>query len=150
MKGKFRGIRVIKRGVSPRVVDALVVGSHGTTPVTGPQLESLFGLPSTYMRFTTISAAKLHRPGPSRDELIRFYPRALRAVLRVPTMMLSGFVFPASKGSTITIQRLARHHHWRTVRRVRVGAAGSYAVPIGAGTYRVLYSGVAGDPVTIG
>ena len=149
VKGRFRGIRVTKRGVSPRVVYAEVVGSRGKTSVTGPQLEQLFGLPSTYMRFTTISAARRHRPAASRDSLARVYPTALRAVARSSGWMLSGFVFPASKGSTVAIQRRTGKR-WRTVRRLRVGAAGGYAISLRRGSYRVLYGGLAGDPVTLG
>lgn len=44
LKGSFRGIKVIKRGVSPRVVRAQVKGSRGTVTVTGPQLRGRLGL----------------------------------------------------------------------------------------------------------
>ncbi|MBO9532349.1 MAG: SpoIID/LytB domain-containing protein, partial [Solirubrobacteraceae bacterium] len=37
-KGTLRSIDVIKRGVSPRVIRADIVGSRGRTTVTGPQL----------------------------------------------------------------------------------------------------------------
>jgi stage II sporulation protein D len=149
VKGKFRGIRVTKRGVSPRVVDAQVVGSRGVTSVTGPQLEALFSLPSTYMRFTTVSSVKRRRPVPPRAELERFYPGAVRAALDTERAMIGGFVFPARKGSTVTIQRRARKG-WRTERRLRAGAKGSYALDVVRGSYRVLYDGVAGPTVTIG
>ena len=149
VKGKFRGIRVTSRGVSPRVINAEVVGSRGTTPVTGSQLESLFGLPSTYMRFTTISGARVHRLPPSRDAIDRFHPAALAAVARVPAPNLSGFVFPASPGSPIILQRRGRHG-WRKVRQLQAGAGGSYAVSVGAGTYRVVFEGAPGPVVTVG
>ena len=45
----------------PRVVSAEVVGTHGATAVTGPELQSRFGLMSTYMRFTTVSARAIRR-----------------------------------------------------------------------------------------
>ena len=35
VKGKFRGIQVVQRGVSPRIVEADVVGTAGRTRVTG-------------------------------------------------------------------------------------------------------------------
>jgi stage II sporulation protein D len=57
VKGTLRGIRVIRRGVSPRVVTAQVIGSRGTVDVSGPQLQQLFGLKSTYMCFAQISSA---------------------------------------------------------------------------------------------
>jgi SpoIID/LytB domain protein len=38
--GRFKRIKVLQRGVSPRVVRAQVVGTSGVTNVTGPQLRS--------------------------------------------------------------------------------------------------------------
>jgi stage II sporulation protein D len=149
VKGKFRGIRVTKYGVSPRVVGAEVVGSRGTTSVTGPQLEALFGLPSTYMRFTTISGVRIHRLPPSRDAIAHFYPAALAIVARAPSPNLSGSVFPASSGSSITLQRRGRKG-WRKLRRLALGTGGGYAISVGAGTYRVVFDGVAGPAVTLG
>jgi stage II sporulation protein D len=57
VKGSLIGIRVSKHGVSPRVVTAEVVGSGGTTTVTGLQLQRRFNLMSTYMSFATITAS---------------------------------------------------------------------------------------------
>jgi len=42
--GSYRGIRVIRRGASPRIIRADVVGSSGTRRLTGPQLRSRLGL----------------------------------------------------------------------------------------------------------
>jgi stage II sporulation protein D len=50
-KGSLRGIEVLKRGVSPRIVSALVMGSAGSTQVTGPELAARFLLPSTWAYF---------------------------------------------------------------------------------------------------
>ena len=50
--GTLQQINVTQRGVSPRVISAQVVGSRGTTTVTGAQLASAFGLMSTDMSFT--------------------------------------------------------------------------------------------------
>jgi stage II sporulation protein D len=50
--GTLQRIVVTRRGVSPRVISARVVGSRGTTTVTGSQLATAFGLPSTDMSFT--------------------------------------------------------------------------------------------------
>lgn len=54
--GSLQAIKVTQRGVSPRVVEAEVVGSKGTRTVTGEQLRTDLGTPSTWMSFTTISA----------------------------------------------------------------------------------------------
>jgi stage II sporulation protein D len=62
VKGRFRGIKVLQRGVSPRIVRAQVVGSKGTTNVTGPQLRARFGLFDTWAYFTTITASGKRAP----------------------------------------------------------------------------------------
>ena len=52
VKGGLESIQITKTGVSPRIVTANVVGSAGTTRVTGSQLQSALGLYSTWMSFT--------------------------------------------------------------------------------------------------
>jgi stage II sporulation protein D len=149
VKGKFRGIRVTKRGVSPRVISAVVVGSRGKTQVTGTQLETAFALPSTWMRFTTISSAKKKRPKLPRAALDHIFSVAVQAELRSHAEGLTGFVFPASKGSVLTAQRHVGKH-WRTFKRLRAGVGGSYTLAITrSGTYRVMFAGAVGPTITI-
>jgi stage II sporulation protein D len=52
VRGSLESIQITKTGVSPRIVTANVVGSAGTTRVTGSQLQSALGLYSTWMSFT--------------------------------------------------------------------------------------------------
>ncbi len=54
MKGRLKTIRVLKRGVSPRIVRAQVVGTRGTTDVTGPQLRKAFGLRDSWIHFRVV------------------------------------------------------------------------------------------------
>jgi stage II sporulation protein D len=49
--GRLRKIKVLKRGDSPRIVRARVVGSRGSSKVTGPTLQARLGLRSTWARF---------------------------------------------------------------------------------------------------
>lgn len=49
--GKLRKIKVLKRGDSPRIVRARVVGSRGGSKTTGPSLQARLGLKSTWARF---------------------------------------------------------------------------------------------------
>ena len=56
VKGSLRQIRVLRRGASPRVVRAQVVGTRGRTSATGPQLRARLGLYDTWARFTVITA----------------------------------------------------------------------------------------------
>jgi stage II sporulation protein D len=57
LKGKLRNIVVIQRGASPRIVKAKVVGSRGTTMVSGPDLRTALGLPDTWAYFTRSRSA---------------------------------------------------------------------------------------------
>ncbi len=109
VRGRLRGIHVTQRGVSPRVVSAEVVGTRGLTPVTGLQLQSVFGLMSTYMRFTTISAVRIHRAPAARDYL----KLALWDTL-------SGSVYPLRPGTPVLVQRLGRKG-WHTTLRLSTG-----------------------------
>ncbi|HMD57605.1 MAG TPA: SpoIID/LytB domain-containing protein [Solirubrobacteraceae bacterium] len=66
VKGSFKGIEVLRRGVSPRVVSALVLGSAGSTPVNGPELASRLGLSSTWAFFSVRNGSHV-RPEPDRS-----------------------------------------------------------------------------------
>ena len=52
LRGSFRGIEVLRRGVSPRIVSASILGSGGATPVSGPELAARLGLNSTWAYFS--------------------------------------------------------------------------------------------------
>jgi stage II sporulation protein D len=54
VKGSLRSIKVVKRGVSPRVVKARVVGTRGTTTITGATLRARLGLPDTWVKFKKV------------------------------------------------------------------------------------------------
>jgi stage II sporulation protein D len=49
--GRLRKVKVLKRGDSPRIVRARVVGTRGSSKVTGPTLQARLGLKSTWARF---------------------------------------------------------------------------------------------------
>ncbi len=51
LRGTLRRIAVTRRGVSPRIVRAVVVGSAGSVRVTGAELAAAFGLPDTWACF---------------------------------------------------------------------------------------------------
>ena len=57
VRGRLKSINVTQRGVSGRVIAAQVVGTRGSTAVTGGQLAAAFGLPTTLMSFSNVSAA---------------------------------------------------------------------------------------------
>jgi stage II sporulation protein D len=51
VRGKLKKVVVTQRGASPRIVRANLIGSRGTTTVTGPQLRDQLGLPDTWATF---------------------------------------------------------------------------------------------------
>jgi stage II sporulation protein D len=55
LKGSLKAIEVTRRGVSPRILSAVVVGTGGSTTVTGAQLAGSFGLPTTWICFAVSS-----------------------------------------------------------------------------------------------
>jgi stage II sporulation protein D len=66
VRGAFRGIGVLTRGVSPRIVSAEVLGSRGATPVSGPELAQRLGLGSTWAYFSVQTGQSIHA-GPDRS-----------------------------------------------------------------------------------
>ncbi|HUA75501.1 MAG TPA: SpoIID/LytB domain-containing protein [Solirubrobacteraceae bacterium] len=66
VRGRFQGIEVLKRGFSPRIVSAYVLGSRGRTAVSGAQLAARFGLFSTWAYFSTREGQSI-KPEPDRS-----------------------------------------------------------------------------------
>jgi stage II sporulation protein D len=124
VSGTLRGIAILTHGTSPRILTASVVGTRGRTTVTGQQLQQAFGLLTTDVSFTTITTVAGHTS-------------------------LSGTVFPASAGATVSVQA-ASAGPWRTIAHATLAANGVYQVPLPAsGTYRIAYAGINGPAVVL-
>ena len=156
-RGTFVGIKVLKHGVSPRIVSASVVGTKGSTTVTGAQLQQIFNLMSTYVSFTTISskAKSSTAPAPNTGGSTASGTEATDARSaavsrgRRESFALTGTVFPARPGVRVAVQELALRG-WTTIERVSTGSEGSYALAVpGPGRFRVLYEGMRGPVVTV-
>jgi stage II sporulation protein D len=127
VRGRFHGIKVIKRGVSPRVVRAQVKGSRGTVTVTGPQIRTRLGLRDSwfYMRKlkTTKNAAQARIASGTR-----------------PLSEISGTVEPVA-GRFVKLQRKGSDG-WKTIADVPVFRSkdvGRYSFHVAEhGLYRVL------------
>jgi len=61
LKGSLRGIEVLERGSSPRIVAAEVLGSRGDTAISGPELAGRLGLDSTWAYFSVRNGAVVKR-----------------------------------------------------------------------------------------
>src|SRR5918998_721143 len=55
--GAFRRLKVLRRGVSPRVVRARVVGTRGSRVVTGPQVRAALDLRDTWFTHYRVSSS---------------------------------------------------------------------------------------------
>jgi stage II sporulation protein D len=156
VRGRLIGIKVTKTGASPRIMLAQVVGTGGTTTVTGGQLESAFSLPSTWASFTTISTVVVQPPthaalgrGVASDLALIAQAKRLHGLLVAVPPAIRGSVFPARKGSLVTVEVHAGSG-WRASSKVRLSAGGAFAVLLPApGTYRVAYHGVNGPAVEV-
>jgi SpoIID/LytB domain protein len=131
--GSFRGIRVTERGVSPRIMTAQVVGSRGSTSVSGATLRSRLGLFDTWAYFKSITT------DPTGG-----------AVAASARYALHGRVIGARRGSRLDVQ-VRRGGRWRAAGTTRVGAHGAYRWTSSApGTYRVKSGAAPGPSVRVG
>jgi SpoIID/LytB domain protein len=136
VKGRFKGIEVTKRGHSPRIVSADIVGSGGRTKVDGATLRARLGLLDTWAYFTSIATRRTSPTGGTAAG-----PR--------PHAALAGSVVPAREGAEVQIQRL-ENGRWKRVASTAVRAGGTYRAAVaGPGTYRAVFSGDAGPSVRV-
>jgi stage II sporulation protein D len=137
--GAFRRLKVLQRGVSPRVVRARVIGTRGSRTVTGPQVRSALGLRDTwfthYRVASSASTARSARPA-------SWGPRpALRT--------LAGMMQPAPRKRMLRVER-RDDGRFRALTRVHTSRSGRYRVALArAGVYRVRYGAVTGPTVRV-
>jgi stage II sporulation protein D len=158
VKGKLKTVKVTKRGVSPRIVDAQVIGSRGTTNVTGPQLRTRLGLFDTWAYFVNIKSGQSHPPpAPTQTSdggqitdgggTTAQASSWLRRMVPRRQLVVSGSVSPRPK--KITLQQ-RRRSGWKTLGYGAADVHGRYALIVAkAGTYRVLADGGVGPAVRI-
>lgn len=161
VKGRLKSVKVTKRGVSPRIVDAQVIGTRGTVDVTGPQLRSRLGLYDTWAYFVSIKSGQgdaATQPADQPDTMqvtdgggtTAGAARAWMRRVAEPggrTLWVRGGVSPRPK--RVTLQHLVGTA-WQTVGTGNTDARGRYALLVDeAGTYRVLAGGGVGPSVRV-
>ena len=133
VKGRFRRVRVVRRGASPRIVDALVMGSRGSTPVPGSLLRSKLGLPDTWAYFARVTTRRT---------------RAVNLSRVVGSRQLVATVEPAPRRGPVVQRR--EGGRWRTAGRLRARRDGRFRFGLRrAGVYRVVAGGFAGPAVRV-
>ena len=120
VKGRLRGIDVVSRGRSPRVVAADVVGSRGRTRVSGATLRARLGLPDTWAYFTTVSSRQA-RP---LARTVRVSGERRRVLVS-----LKGSLTPGRRGERVRLQE-RRDGRWSTVDATRTRGGGTYAFAV--------------------
>jgi len=138
--GRFKKIKVLQRGSSPRIVRARVYGTKGTRIISGPTLRSRLGLRDTWALFNSVSSSQASSTSPGG-------PWARGAQLTPRT--LTGRFAPAPRGRLLVIERKAGER-WKPVRKTRTTKAGRYRVKLArTGVYRVRNGSVAGPAVRL-
>jgi stage II sporulation protein D len=139
-------------------VQAKVVGSRGSTTVTGPQLRSRLGLYDTWAYFvqikseqggTTKPTATDEKPADGGEVTEGGGTTAqaswLRRIVGPRQLIVSGSVSPKPK--KVTLQKRSGKR-WKTVGYGQTDARGRYALLVdSSGAYRVLAGGAVG-PIT--
>jgi stage II sporulation protein D len=138
--GRFKAVKIVKRGVSPRVVSADVVCSGGRARTNGAALRFRLGLYDTWFTVTqaTSSAASARAAGSPKVPLITplVHPRTI-----------AGAFTP--RPGAVAVDHLERGG-WRLVARGLTNRLGEYRVPVyEAGTYRVSGGGVSAESVHV-
>jgi len=155
LDGRFKRIKVLQRGVSPRVVRAQVVGTGGVTNVTGPQLRAAFGLFDTWAFFTSVSSKaskpkakkKPAQPAPAGDPTGGVSPIARAAAAHATR--LEGTIAPSKPGRWLRVERRVGTR-WVAATDAKVLRGGRYSVAVpGPGVYRVVYGQATGPSVRV-
>jgi hypothetical protein len=135
-------------------MSAQVIGTGGVTTVTGAQLQSAFGLLSTWAAFTTISTSPGQAPvssavHASSDLAVITQLKRAFALIGERTLVLRGHVVPAAAGDKVTFEMRAGKG-WRRIGSARLGKRGAYVVGVGRpGVYRAVYRGLDGPSVVV-
>jgi stage II sporulation protein D len=138
-RGKFRKLKVLERGTSPRIVRARVIGTRGSTTISGPDIRERLGLRDTWMRFIRVSTSA--RAGRTA------FP-ATWGSRPLPARLMGSFD-PAPRSHRLILERRSGGT-WHAVGRVRTAASGRYVAAVNtAGLYRVKAGTVAGPAVRI-
>jgi stage II sporulation protein D len=137
--GRLRKVRVIKRGVSPRIVRARVYGTRGTRTLSGPTIRSRLGLYDTWAYFTKVSSSSAATPSVARTF----------GIARLQRYLLTGVFQPAPRGRRLAVERRSGRR-WEPVAVARTTRSGQYRVRLArAGVYRVRRDAIVGPRVRV-
>jgi stage II sporulation protein D len=137
--GAFKRIKVLERGVSPRVVSAQVVGTRGSRTMSGPQIRTALGLRDSWFTDYRVSSSA------SRSRSARPASWGPRPTERA----LEGQLLPAPRKRSLRVERRSGGE-FRAFARAHTSRSGRYRLALErAGVYRVRYGAVTGPPVRV-
>ena len=143
LKGRLKSIKIRQRGVSPRIVSADVIGTRGSTRVTGTNLRQALGVHDNWMRFKKVSTSATRKTS-SRAK------QGLGSLVFGGGRGVVGVIEPARRGDKVYVERRDRRGKWRRAATGKLGSGGAYRVPVRErGLYRVKSGGVTGPAVRV-
>src|SRR5215211_6482843 len=152
--GTFKRLEVLQRGTSPRVVRARVVGSRGTTTISGPAIRARLGLRDSWLTIVSVKSSARGgsvRPagwGAASAKLPRSVWLARRAGAAGRRALVGDYWPPPGKHRLRVERRMAGH--WRLVSFVKTNRHGHYRAELERpGVYRVSAGSVAGPQVRL-
>ena len=149
VQGSFKGIRVTRRGASPRIMTAEVVGSKGTTRTDGATLRTKFGLFDTWAYFTAISGEKApdaDTPGTDGSGGATIPPRSFAFQWPAATGVIRGTVIGGGSRGVVQLRAGGR---WTDVAAVKLSHGAYRYAATAPGTYRVVFGDAAGPSVRL-
>jgi stage II sporulation protein D len=166
VRGKLRGVKVLQRGVSPRIVWASVVGTRGSVRVRGATLKSRLGLDDTWASFNRFSTKTKPKKPPSETvpttpgggvqastssffghKPARLFPKEFHPG---KPARLFGSLWPAPKHALAKVQRKGKDGLWHDVGRTRLSKRGKYNVAVrGSGMFRIVVGPLAGPATRV-
>jgi stage II sporulation protein D len=149
VRGRFRKIRVLRRGVSPRIIKARIYGTRGTRRISGPALRARLTLPDSWARFIRVSTSQASSR-PARATGLTTPLFAMPGVFGRPRpRALVGVFDPAPAGRRVVVERRIGRR-WKHVALARTSRSGSYHVKLRSlGLYRVRAGDVAGPAIRV-
>jgi stage II sporulation protein D len=141
-EGSFKGVRVTKRGESPRIMTAEVVGSRGSEETDGATLRAKLGLYDSWAHFTAIKGKAKSSRGTVARARAALVDRFVAGTLR-------GTVIGPPRGTTLLVQQRVGGR-WAPAGETRTGRGGAYRwVAPHPGVYRVVAGEAAGPSLTV-
>ena len=150
-RGTFRRLEVVKRGASPRIVSARVVGSQGSTTISGPTIRWRLGLRDHWLTIVSVSssARRSSSLGPARSSRAAPAEALVGDFWPVSRRELAGTFWPAPRRHKLNVERRT-NGRWRHVAVAYTGRRGRYRAELErAGVYRVRAGSVAGPRVRL-